>query len=169
MPVQGMVTAAPGNVWYCYQHRYKNKIAHVSIYLSFWSCDGCRRLPEPKHHSFLFNHWSASKCLVFMAARTSSIPCKYNGTFRRIGVTVVAIGKAKKLCLCIVAVNNVLYTKFFHGSTEILTSCYFAIYWKSLSTTRNGSCLHKRCKMCLSILRRVWTFSTGFVKSFHYE
>jgi len=24
--------------------------------LSFWSCDSCRRLPEPKHHSFLFNH-----------------------------------------------------------------------------------------------------------------
>jgi len=27
------------------------------IYLSFRSCDSCRRLPEPKHHSFLFNHW----------------------------------------------------------------------------------------------------------------
>ena len=26
------------------------------IYLSFWSCDSCHRLPEPKHHSFLFNH-----------------------------------------------------------------------------------------------------------------
>jgi hypothetical protein len=25
-------------------------------YLSFRSCDSCRRLPEPKHHSFLFNH-----------------------------------------------------------------------------------------------------------------
>jgi len=31
MPVRGMVTAAPGSVWYYYQHRYKNKIAHVSI------------------------------------------------------------------------------------------------------------------------------------------
>ena len=27
-----------------------------SIYLSFRSFDSCRRLPEPKHHSFLFNH-----------------------------------------------------------------------------------------------------------------
>ena len=44
----------------------------LSIYLSFRSCDSCRRLPEPKHHSSLFNHWSASKCLVFMAARTNS-------------------------------------------------------------------------------------------------
>jgi len=44
-----------------------------NIYLSFRSCDSCRRLPERKHHSFLFNHWSASKCLVFMAARTPSI------------------------------------------------------------------------------------------------
>jgi hypothetical protein len=42
-----------------------------SIY--FRSYDSCRCLPEPKHHSFLFNHWSASKCLVFMAARTPSI------------------------------------------------------------------------------------------------
>ena len=44
----------------------------IKIYLSFRSCDSCRRLPEPKHHSFLFNHWSASKCLVFMAAHTPS-------------------------------------------------------------------------------------------------
>jgi len=44
----------------------------VHPYLSFRSCDSCRRLPEPKHHSFLFSHWS-SKCLVFMAARTPSI------------------------------------------------------------------------------------------------
>jgi len=43
------------------------------FYLSFRSCDSCRRLPEPKYNSFLFNHWSASKCLVFMAARTPSI------------------------------------------------------------------------------------------------
>ena len=44
------------------------------IYLSsFRCCDSCRRLPEPKHHSFLFNHLSTSKCLVFMAARTPSI------------------------------------------------------------------------------------------------
>jgi len=43
------------------------------VHLSFRSCDSCRRLPEPKHHSFLFNHWSATKCLVFMAARTPSI------------------------------------------------------------------------------------------------
>ena len=41
--------------------------------LSFRSCDSCRRLPEPQHHSFLFNHWFASKCLVFMAAPTPSI------------------------------------------------------------------------------------------------
>jgi len=57
----------------CY---YKNnlKVFNVlSIYLSFRSCDSCRRLPEPKHHSFLFSHWSSSKCLVFMAARTPSI------------------------------------------------------------------------------------------------
>ena len=45
----------------------------LSIYLSFRSCDSCRRLPEPKHHSFLFSHWSPSKCLLFMAARTPSI------------------------------------------------------------------------------------------------
>jgi len=44
-----------------------------SIYVSFRSCDSCRRLPEPKHHSFLFSHWSSSKCLVFMDARTPSI------------------------------------------------------------------------------------------------
>jgi hypothetical protein len=37
------------------------------------SYDSCRRHPEPKHHSFLFNHWSASRCLVSMAARTPSI------------------------------------------------------------------------------------------------
>ena len=43
------------------------------IYLSFRSCNSCRRLPEPKLHSFLFNHWSVSKCLVFMAACTPSI------------------------------------------------------------------------------------------------
>ena len=41
--------------------------------LSFRSCDSCRRLPEPRHHSFLFSHWSSSKCLVFMAARIPSI------------------------------------------------------------------------------------------------
>ena len=36
---------------------------HVcSIYLSFRSCDSCRRLPEPKHHSF-FEAW----CLFFLA------------------------------------------------------------------------------------------------------
>jgi hypothetical protein len=46
---------------------------NVYIYISFRSCDNCRRLPEPTHHSYLFNHWSASKCLVFMAARTPSI------------------------------------------------------------------------------------------------
>ena len=45
----------------------------ISIYLSFRSCDSCRRLPEPKHHSFLFNHWSVSKCLFSMAACTPSI------------------------------------------------------------------------------------------------
>ena len=27
-----------------------------SLYLSFRSCDSSRRLPEPKHHSFLFSH-----------------------------------------------------------------------------------------------------------------
>jgi hypothetical protein len=26
---------------------------HKLFYLSFWSCDSCRHLPEPKHHSFL--------------------------------------------------------------------------------------------------------------------
>jgi len=46
---------------------------YIYIYISFRSCDSCRRLPEPKHNSFLFNHWSASKCLVFMAACTPSI------------------------------------------------------------------------------------------------
>jgi len=50
-----------------------NMPCNYNIYLSFRSCDSCRRLPEPKHHSFLFNHWSASKCLVVMAARTPSI------------------------------------------------------------------------------------------------
>ena len=44
-----------------------------SIYLSFRSCDSYPRLLEPKRHSFLFNHWSASIFLVFMAARTPSI------------------------------------------------------------------------------------------------
>ena len=29
--------------------------ASLLEYLSFRSCDSCRRLPEPKHHSFLFN------------------------------------------------------------------------------------------------------------------
>jgi len=29
------------------------------FYLSFRSCDSCRRLPEPKHHSFLFNPLNA--------------------------------------------------------------------------------------------------------------
>jgi hypothetical protein len=38
---------------------------YYSIYLSFLSCDSCRRLPEPKHHSFMFNQCSASKCLYF--------------------------------------------------------------------------------------------------------
>ena len=46
--------------------------AHT-IYLSFRSCDSCRHLPEPKHHSFLFSHWSSSKCLVLVAACTPSI------------------------------------------------------------------------------------------------
>jgi hypothetical protein len=45
--------------------------SHISIYLR--SYDSCRRLPEPKHHSFLFNHWSASRCLVSMAVCTPSI------------------------------------------------------------------------------------------------
>jgi len=45
----------------------------MNFYLSFWSCDSCRHLRKPRHHSFLFKHWSASKCLVFMAARTPSI------------------------------------------------------------------------------------------------
>jgi len=53
-----------------YEHRAKRT---DSNYLSFRSCDSCRRLPEPKHHSFLFSHWSASKRLVFMAARTPSV------------------------------------------------------------------------------------------------
>ena len=46
---------------------------YLSIYLSFGSCDSCHRLLEPKHHSFLFNHCSASKCLVFMAVCTPPI------------------------------------------------------------------------------------------------
>jgi len=51
----------------------QHKLIGFCIYLSsFRSCDSCRRLPEPKHNSFLFNHWS-SKCLVFMAARTPFI------------------------------------------------------------------------------------------------
>jgi len=45
----------------------------LNVYLSFRSCDSCRRLSEPRHHSLLFNHWSVSKCLVFMAVRTPSI------------------------------------------------------------------------------------------------
>jgi len=48
--------------------------SHINFfYLSFRSCHSCHPLPEPKHHSFLFSHWSASKCLVFMAAHTPSI------------------------------------------------------------------------------------------------
>jgi len=31
--------------------------ALLKFYLSFWSCDSCRRLPEPKHDSFLFSHF----------------------------------------------------------------------------------------------------------------
>jgi len=31
-------------------------IGRLLVYLSFQSCDTCRRLPEPKHHSFLFKH-----------------------------------------------------------------------------------------------------------------
>jgi hypothetical protein len=45
----------------------------MNFYLSFRSCDSCRRIRKPKHQSFLFKYWSASKCLVFMAARTNSI------------------------------------------------------------------------------------------------
>ena len=62
-------TSTPtANMWCAHTTNPSN-----SIYLSFRSCDSCRRLPEPKHHSFLFNHWSASKYLVFKAARTPSI------------------------------------------------------------------------------------------------
>jgi len=53
--------------------QWQNKFVPFPNYLSFRSCDSCCRLPEPKHHSFLFNHWSASKCLVFVAACTPSI------------------------------------------------------------------------------------------------
>ena len=51
-----------------------------SIYLSFRSCDSCRRLLEPKHHSFLFSHWSSSKCLVFMAARSYTFQPRFSWT-----------------------------------------------------------------------------------------
>ena len=43
-----------------------------SIYLSGFF-NSCRRLPETKHHSSLFLHWSSSKFLVVMAACTPSI------------------------------------------------------------------------------------------------
>ena len=61
-------------IWYWgLPERSAQKIQNWFIYLSFRSSDSCRRLPEPKRHFFLFNHWSASKCLVVMAARTPSI------------------------------------------------------------------------------------------------
>jgi hypothetical protein len=68
--------------WYLYTRPQEDSILTVILihiyytyYLSIYlrSYDSCRRLPDPKHHSFLFNHWSASKCLVFMAVRTPSI------------------------------------------------------------------------------------------------
>ena len=59
------------NDWYIWALNCRPET--MSIYLSFRSCDGCRRLPEPKHHSFLFNHWTVSKCLFSMAACTPSI------------------------------------------------------------------------------------------------
>ena len=62
------------SVYYAVRNGFLNKaVCASSFYPSFRSRDSCRRLREPKHHSFLFNHWSASKCLVFMAARTPSI------------------------------------------------------------------------------------------------
>jgi hypothetical protein len=36
-------------------HRVATQL-QLNIYLSFRSCDSSRRLPEPKHHSFLLNH-----------------------------------------------------------------------------------------------------------------
>jgi len=67
-------TSPPGKTRYPFYRRLqKYKLWNKIIYLSFRSCDSCRRLPEPKHHSFLFNQLPASKCLIFMAARTPSI------------------------------------------------------------------------------------------------
>jgi hypothetical protein len=48
------------NYMYTYSLPFCVLNPNTIIYLSLRSCDGCRRLPEPKHHSFLFNHWSAS-------------------------------------------------------------------------------------------------------------
>ena len=45
----------------------------LSICPSFFFFNSCRRLPENKHHSSLFLHWSGSKFLVVMAACTPSI------------------------------------------------------------------------------------------------
>ena len=59
----------PGMLYYA----GRGHICKLCISTSFRSCDSCPRYPEPKHHSFLFNHRSASKCLLFMAARTPSI------------------------------------------------------------------------------------------------
>jgi len=57
---------------YQFVHRKISTLTFETHHLSFRSCDSCRRLPEPKHHFFLFNHCSASKCLVFMAPGTPS-------------------------------------------------------------------------------------------------
>ena len=46
------------------------------IYLSFRSCDSCRRVPEPKHHSFLFNHWSAAEDFFRPKNSTASAGCE---------------------------------------------------------------------------------------------
>jgi hypothetical protein len=48
-------------------------VHEIILFFYLRSYDSCRRLPEPKHHSFLINHWSASRCLVSMVARTPSI------------------------------------------------------------------------------------------------
>jgi len=50
------------------KHRSPNGL---STYLVFFN--SCCHLPETKHHSSLFLHWSGSKFLVIMAACTPSI------------------------------------------------------------------------------------------------
>ena len=55
----------------CRARFYMNHV--MSIYLSIRFYNSCRRLPETKHHSSLFLHWSSSKFLIVTAACTPSI------------------------------------------------------------------------------------------------